>query len=233
MQTGDYFPLRFAVRYPAQLSRWLNLPPFIGTLVKLVLAFPVIVVVGAISGGSLLAGLGESDNTLLQGASAASSVFLFAPFAILFTGRYPRGLWYLIVGLLRMQARISVYMASLSDRWPAFSLDEREDDVFDLEIHYPATLNRWLNFPLLGFIAKTIMVIPHLLILFFVGIAVFFVILYAQFVIASSGRFPPRLFDFVAGWLQLSFRVVAYVYSLTDQYPPFNFEPTAPRPGPV
>lgn len=232
MAEDEYYPVRFAVRYPGPLSRLLNFPLLVGFLIKLVLAFPIVAVVSTVSGGGLFAGIADQSSGT-QVISLASSIFFFGPFAILFTGRYPRGLWYVVVGVLRMQARISVYLASLSDRWPNFSLDERDDDVFDWELDYPPTLNRWLNLPIVGFVVKAILVVPHLLILFFTGIAVFFVVIYAQFAILFTGRFPRSMFNFVAGWLQLSFRVAAYVYSLTDRYPPFSFDPLEPRPGPA
>jgi tetratricopeptide (TPR) repeat protein len=225
---GDQ-PVRFAVQYPQRLSRGLNLPFFIGTFVKLILAFPILVVLALANGGISLGFVDSGDAGGLENASAAGSLFLIAPFAILFLGRYPKGLWTLTAGLLRMQARVSVYVASMGDRWPAFSLYERDDDPFEFEIAYSQELNRWLNFPILGTVAKVILVIPHFVILVAVGIVVFIVIFLAQFAILFTGQFPRGMFKLVAGWLELSFRVAAYIYSMTDRYPPFDLNPSAPR----
>jgi hypothetical protein len=222
-------PVRFAIQYPSELSKGLNLPFFIGTIVKVILALPIIVVLSLANGGISLNFIDTGDASTWENLSLGGSLFIVAPFAILFLGHYPRGLWTLTTGLLRMQARLSVYVASLGDRWPAFSLYERDDDPFEFEIAYAEQLNRWLNFPILGTIVKFILVIPHFIILVVVGIVVFILIFLAQFAILFTGRFPPGMFKLVAGWLELSFRVAAYVYSMTDRYPSFELSPSQPR----
>jgi hypothetical protein len=51
-------------------------------------------------------------------------VWIIAWFAILFTGRYPRGLFNYIVGVLRWGLRVTAYAALLiTDRYPPFSLE--------------------------------------------------------------------------------------------------------------
>jgi hypothetical protein len=49
-------------------------------------------------------------------------VVVIAWFAILFTGRFPRGLHGLVEGWLRWDARLTAYLMSLTDRYPPFSL---------------------------------------------------------------------------------------------------------------
>jgi uncharacterized protein DUF4389 len=85
-----------------------------------------------------------------------------------------------------------------------------------LEIDCPEELNRWLP------LVKWLLVIPHLFVLLFVGIAAFFVVVFAFFAVLITGRFPRGAFDFVVGTFRWGYRVVAYFHLMTDRYPPFS-----------
>jgi hypothetical protein len=85
-----------------------------------------------------------------------------------------------------------------------------------LEISYPSELNRWLP------LVKWLLVIPHFIALFFVGIGAFFVLIYAFFVVLFTGRWPRGGFDYVLGTLRWSYRVITYFHLMTDEYPPFS-----------
>jgi Domain of unknown function (DUF4389) len=79
------------------LNRWLP-------LVKWLLAIPHLVVLAVLSVGAFFA-------------------VLFAWFAILFTGQYPRGLFDYVVGVARWWLRVQAYASLLvTDRYPPFSL---------------------------------------------------------------------------------------------------------------
>ncbi|MEX2238854.1 MAG: DUF4389 domain-containing protein [Dehalococcoidia bacterium] len=234
-------PVHFAIRYPEKLSGGLNLPFFIGTVVKFILALPIIVV-AAVANGGLNLGSGDPDfggsGGSGYGVAASGMLYYLAPFAIVFLARYPRGLWTLTYGLLRVEARLATYLFALTDRWPVFALDEREGDPFEFEIPFPEELNRWLNFPILGTLVKAILCIPHFIVLFFLALVAVLLLFIAQFAILFSGRFPESMFRFIAGMLQYGFRVAAYVYSMTDRYPPFDIDPgelrgpsTEPKPA--
>ncbi len=80
------------------LNRWLP-------LVKWLLAIPHVVVLALL----LVAGL---------------FAVVFAWFAILFTGRYPRGLFDFVVGVMRWGNRVQAYAILLvTDRYPPFSVE--------------------------------------------------------------------------------------------------------------
>jgi hypothetical protein len=54
---------------------------------------------------------------------AAIVVVIIAWFAILFTGRYPRGMFDFVQGVIRWGARVGAYAFVLvTDRYPPFSL---------------------------------------------------------------------------------------------------------------
>lgn len=58
----------------------------------------------------------------------ASFVSLIAFWAVLITGKYPKGMHDYMVGLLRWQYRISIYMGYMTDVYPPFSLKGNEAD---------------------------------------------------------------------------------------------------------
>jgi Domain of unknown function (DUF4389) len=84
------------------------------------------------------------------------------------------------------------------------------------EISYPSELNRWL--PLI----KWLLVIPHFIALFFVGIGAFFVAVYGFFAVLFTGRWPRGAFDYLVGTFRWGYRVGAYFHLMTDAYPPFS-----------
>src|SRR6185437_13544427 len=84
------------------------------------------------------------------------------------------------------------------------------------EITYPSELNRWLP------LVKWLLVIPHLIVLFFVGIGAFFVLIYGFFAVLFTGRWPRGAFDYLVGTLSWTYRVLAYYHLMTDAYPPFS-----------
>jgi hypothetical protein len=98
--TDEYQAVTLDFPYPdaqRDLNRWLP-------LVKWLLAIPHYVVLLFLTLGAIV-------------------VVVIAWFAILFTGRFPRGLFDYLVGVLRWQTRVAAYMALLvTDRYPPFRL---------------------------------------------------------------------------------------------------------------
>jgi len=84
-----------------------------------------------------------------------------------------------------------------------------------------------------GLLLRQIAALPHLIVLFFLGIAVFVLWVVAQWVILFSAGFPRGMFGFVAGFVRWQTRVSGYALGLSDRYPPFSLEAptTAPEPA--
>src|SRR5580700_8941174 len=97
----------------------------------------------------------------------------------------------------------------------------------------PAPQNR------LTVLVRIILAIPHLVVLWALGIAAEVVVIICWFAALFLGRLPEGLAGYLSGYLRWLVRVQAYLFLLTDQYPPFDLgEADYPvqimlRPGPL
>jgi uncharacterized protein DUF4389 len=164
---------------------------------------------------------------------AAAFVGVIAWFAILFTGRYPRGLFDFTVGVLRWSWRVTYYAFEVlgTDRYPPFSLADDETYPARLQVDYPERLSRGLVL-----VKAWLLAIPQLIIVSVLvgGTNVALAgILTACAVIAMlfTTRYPPGLFQFLMGLERWAYRVAAYVLLLRDEYPPFRLDMGGGDPG--
>jgi hypothetical protein len=209
------FPLRLTGELDPDLSRW-------KWLVKWLLAIPHFIVL-------VFLWIGYFVLTVVAG------------FAILFTGRYPRGIFDFNVGVLRWSWRVAFYSYSAlgTDRYPPFSLDDDPDYPARLEVDYPEQLSRGLVL-----VKWWLLAIPHYLIVaIFTGGAwsawagegdgflyatsgglIGVLVLIAGLALLFTTRYPRSLYDFVVGLNRWVFRVAAYTGLMTDTYPPFRLD---------
>ena len=90
------YPITVGVAYPEKLSR-------LSTFFRFFLLIPQMIVLWLVG---ILAGI----------------FMFFAWWAILFTGKYPKGLFDFVSGYLRWSTRVSGYSSLLTDKYPPFSL---------------------------------------------------------------------------------------------------------------
>jgi hypothetical protein len=183
------------------------------------------------------------------------AVSVIALFAILFTGRYPRGLFEFNVGVMRWSWRVGFYSYSAlgTDQYPPFTLDDVPEYPARLEVEYPQSLSRGLVL-----VKWWLLALPHFLIVaVFVGGAstaasgsdtrlvalsgglIGLLVFIAGVALLFTGQYPRTIYDFVLGMNRWVFRVVAYAALMTDQYPPFRLDqggqepPRDPAPAPI
>jgi len=203
MTTDSIYPVSVEGELDPALGRWL-------WLVKLLLIIPHLIIL-----------------IFLWVAFVVLTVV--ALFAILFTGRYPRGIFDFNVGVLRWTWRVGYYSYSAlaTDRYPPFSLSSR-DYPANLEVEYPERLSRGLVL-----IKWWLLAIPHYLVVSVfqggagkVGVDLTTLLaLFGAVMMLFKGRYPRDIFELVLGFNRWTFRVVAYAALMTDKYPPFRLAP--------
>ena len=72
---------------------------------------------------------------------------------------------------------------------------------------------------------RFILVIPQIIVLFFVGIGAAVVAFLGWFAALFTGRLPESFAKFLLGYIRWSTRVYAYSFLMTDVYPPFALDP--------
>jgi hypothetical protein len=198
-QTAAY-PITYDVPYKEKLGR-------LSTGFRAILAIPQVIIVGGPG-----VGFGANGQTGLFGA-VVTITSVISWFAIMFTGRYPRGLWDMAKVYMRYRANVVTYAALLRDEYPPFG-EGAYPSTF--EIDYPERSSRWS----VGF--RLILVIPHVVVLFFVMLVWLATVIIAWFAILFTGSYPKGLFQFGVGAMRWSLRVQAYMFLMRDEYPPFS-----------
>ena len=182
-------PVNLRIDYPERLSRLL-------LFVKWLFVIPALIVVG------------------LYGIAVFITTFI-SFWAILFTGRYPSGLFDFAREYMALYARTAAYFPLLlTDRYPLASRLETDEEV-RYEVEQPEELSRGLL--LLKLVTFFLGVVGTLTTL----VAWFLVLLVAipaWFVILFAGRFPRAMFNFTVSLAQWTVRVTAWQWLMRDEW---------------
>ncbi len=211
----EHYAARLDVDYPESLDR-------VSTAFRAIWIIPIAIVLNALSAtvtstvtvvteaGKVLSEVSRTGGGIAAGLSAATLLM------ILFRRRYPRWWFDFALEFNRFATRVMAYGVLLTDQYPS-TVDQQ---AVRLDIDYPdaeRNLNRWLP------LVKWLLVIPHIVVLAFLGVGALFAVIIAWFAILFTGRYPRGLFDYVVGVGRWALRVSAYSTLLvTDRYPPFR-----------
>jgi Domain of unknown function (DUF4389) len=188
------YPIDIDVEVPDRIARW-------RPLVQWILALPLFIIVYVLR-------------------IVAQLCAFVGWFVALFTGQLPEGLGNVIAGYYRYYWRALSYSSFLREKYPplapAMGYPDPGDDPARFEVRRGEKLSR------LAVLFRIILVIPQLIVLLFLGIALYLVMIVAFFVVLFAGRWPPGLRDFVVGANRWFLRVDAWYSLLADPYPPFS-----------
>lgn len=196
MSTGASYPVRLDLDAPLEVARW-------RPLVAWLLAIPHFVVLYALQ-------------------MVMSVIAFIAWFAILFTGQFPRGMFDVATMCQRYMWRATSYAMWLREPYPPFEFGSTAEDPgtdpATFSIDYPEKLSRGLIF------VKWLLLIPHIFVLLFVGLAAGFVMFVGFFAVLFTGKWPEGMRRFLVGYQRWYMRVGAYALLMTDVYPPFSLD---------
>jgi hypothetical protein len=154
-------------------------------------------------------------------AILAGIAILIAWFAIVFTARYPRGLYDFVAGYTRFLTRVTAYASLLCDPYPTFG--GSDDPAYPVRLQFAGPLEHYSR---LKTLFRIILVIPILILRYVMELLLKIGAIAAWFVILVIGRMPRGLFDLMVLVNSYMARSDAYLYLLTETYPPFQDEQT-------
>jgi hypothetical protein len=183
---------------------------------RLLLAIPHLILVGGVGLGLASRG-GRASTVGGEGGLLGAVVFFLAVVSwltIVIAGTHIVGIRQFTSFYLRWRVRALAYFTLLEDAYPPFG-----DAPYpaSIDIIDPAGPRDRLTVGL-----RLLLVIPHIVALFFVLLAWCFTTIAAWFVILFTGRYPAGMYEFGVGALRWLMRVQAYLLLLVDEYPPFS-----------
>lgn len=204
-------PVRLEAELAPELNRWL-------WLVKWFLLIPHYIIL-----------------SFLWLAFIVTTVVAF--FAVLFKGRYPRGIFDFNVGVMRWSWRVAYYGYSAlgTDEYPPFTLAPVPDYPATLEIDYQEsrsrgwTMIKWLLLGIPQFVIVAIFTCGPWWEWGLIGVLVFI----AAVVLLFRKRYPREIFDLVMGLNRWTVRVIAFAVLMRDEYPPFRLDTGGKEPKSV
>jgi Domain of unknown function (DUF4389) len=146
---------------------------------------------------------------------------VIAWFAIVISGRYPKGIYDFVAGFLRYITRITAFTLLLCDAYPPVGGAAHEE--YPVRMSFAGPLERYSR---LRTFFRAILAIPILILRYAINILLEIGAVGAWIVIVVTGKLPRGLFDVMVLANSYTARSDAYLFLLTQTYPPFQDEQT-------
>jgi hypothetical protein len=163
---------------------------------------------------------------LLVMVAAIQTLVTWVP--VLLLGRFPGWGYRWIGGLMAYSIRMQAYFYLLTPTYPPFSLSGEEYPI-TIRFDEGVRINRLWGIPILGILVRGILLIPHFIVLWFLGILVGFLAIVLWIPVLFLGRQADLMYTLVGGTTRWWLRVVAYLMLMVDRYPPFSLGEDDPR----
>jgi hypothetical protein len=194
------YPVNLAVAQDEGQNRLWGIP-FLGVILRSILVIPHLIIL-------FFVGIGVYIFVLVG----------WIP--ILLNGRQAGWAYTLVAGYLRLTARVSLYVLLMTGQYPPFGLSG--DHAVSLTIEEGEAQNRLWGIPFFGIAVRWVLLIPHFIALWVLGIVVGILFLVDWIPVLLNGRQAPALVNLHAGFYRWTSRVTAYALLITGSYPPFS-----------
>jgi Domain of unknown function (DUF4389) len=151
-------------------------------------------------------------------ALAAAVVVIVAWFALVFTGRWPRGMYDFVAGFFRYGTAVHGYFYLLTDTYPPFGPDV---DSYPVRLNIAPPQDEYSRLKVLF---RIILAIPPYIIAYAMNIVMQVGAFLAWFAIVALGRQPKGLQDMIVLGMSYQQRAYAYMALLAEDWPPFTDE---------
>ena len=139
---------------------------------------------------------------------------LVAWFAMLFTGRYPAGIYGFTSSFLRFSARTGAWIALVTDEWPGFS--GKEDDTYPVQITVAA---RQEHYSRAKTFFKIVLYFPQAVIGYGLGLIVQGAAFITWWRVLFTGRQSATMHDALRVSLAYQVRSAGFLLLLTELHP--------------
>jgi hypothetical protein len=153
-------------------------------------------------------------------AIVAAVAIVVAWFAIVITGNYPPALYEFVAGYTRFITRVTAYALLLCDPYPAFG--GAPDPSYPVRLEFAGPLESYDRAKTLF---RVILAIPIVILRYVIALLLEIAAIAAWVVIVVTGKLPQGLFEVMVLANSYTARSDAYIYLLTETYPPFQDEP--------
>ncbi|HEX7042445.1 MAG TPA: DUF4389 domain-containing protein [Patescibacteria group bacterium] len=178
-------------------NRWYAIP-LLGFLFKFIIALPVSVELFFL-------------RIMVFAASILNSCNIF------FKGRYWKMAYDLNIGTLRLEVNLAFFIFGLTDEYPGFSLTTTKDYTFSLPFN--KSPNRFLATPILGFVARIILMIPYIFYRQILFMSALLAVIAGWISVLFKRKYPDTVFEIVRDSIRVDQATSAYFLGMSDSYP--------------
>lgn len=143
---------------------------------------------------------------------------IYAFFAVLFTGTYPRGAFDFVRNVFAWSWRVSAYVILVRDEYPPFSLQPDPSYPARFDIEYPEHIDNWRP------LVQWLLVIPYAIVAALIRFVAVILAIIGIFVILFTAKLPAGMYTVIWNALVWQARGTAYAGFMVDRYPPFEWE---------